>query len=82
METSFFTQIVGYRVAMVGNEILYSRKYWPCLNLAVWSQTNPKKKKIIFGGGISGPFIKECCRLSPEQNHEFANLQEIKLAVC
>ena len=63
---------------MVGNEILYSRKHWPSLNLAVW----PHKKKIKFGGGISGPFIKERCRLSLEQNHEFANLQEVKLAVC
>ena len=48
VETSFSTQIVGYRVAMVGNEILYSRKYWPFLNLAVWPQTNPKKKKNLI----------------------------------
>ena len=64
VETSFSTQIVGYRVPMVGNEILYSWKYWPSLNLAVWPQTNPKKK-IKFGGGISGLFIKESCHLSP-----------------
>ena len=32
-----------------------------------------------FGGGASGLFIKERCRLSLEvleQSHEFANLQE------
>ena len=40
---------------------------------------------IKFDGGVSGPFIKKRCRLSIqalEQGHEFANLQEIKLAVC
>ena len=38
-----------------------------------------------FGGGISGPFIKEHAFLSLEvlgQSHEFANLQETKLAAC
>ena len=33
-----------------------------------------------FGGGASGPFIKERCCLSLEvleQSHEFANLQEL-----
>ena len=54
--------------------------------MVVWPQTDHKKKiKIKFGGGISGPFIKECCRLSLEvleQSHEFTTLQEIKLAVC
>ena len=46
-------------------------------------------KKILaefkFGGGVSGPFIKEhCCLLLEvlEQSHEFTNLQEIKLAAC
>ena len=38
--------------------------------------------ELKFGGGPSGPFIKERCRLLLEileQSHEFANLQEIKL---
>ena len=38
-----------------------------------------------FVGGVSGLFIKERCRLLLEvleQSHEFANLQEIKLAAC
>ena len=49
----------------------------------------PTIKKILvefkFGGGVSGPLIKERCRLSLEvleQSHEFTNLQEIKLAAC
>ena len=44
--------------------------------MAVWIV-----KKILaefkLGGGVSGPFIKECCHLSLEvleQSHEFANL--------
>ena len=89
MATSFSTQTVGYRVPMVGNEILYSRnqKYWLSLSLAVWPQTNCTKilVEFKFDGGISGRFIKELCRLSLEvleQNYEFANLQELKLAVC
>ena len=47
METSFSTQTVGYRVAMVGNELLNSQKYWQSLNLAVWPQTN-RTKFFIF----------------------------------
>ena len=57
------------------------------LNLAVWPQTDRKKIRVEFkfGGDISGPFIRERYRLSLEvleQSHEFANLQEIKLAEC
>lgn len=36
-----------------------------------------------FGGGVSGPFIKEHCHFSLgvlEQSHELENLQEIKIA--
>ena len=43
------------------------------------------KPLFKFGDGVSGPFIKERCRLSLElleQNHDFAKLQEIKLAAC
>ena len=42
-------------------------------------------EEFKFGGGVSGPFIKEHCRFLLEvleQSHEFANLQEIKLAAC
>ena len=42
-------------------------------------------EEFKFGGGVSGPFIKERCRFLLEvleQSHEFANLQEIKLAAC
>ena len=38
-----------------------------------------------FGGGVSGLFIRECCRLSLEvleQSQEFANLQKINPAAC
>ena len=50
--------------------------------LVVWPQTNHKKvmAEFKFGGGVSGLFVKERCRLSVEvleQSHEFANLQEI-----
>ena len=41
--------------------------------------------KNKFGGGASSPFIQVHCCLSLEvleQSHEFANLQEIKLAAC
>ena len=67
--------------------IPYSRKYWWSLNLVVWPQTNRKKilAEFKFGSGVSGPFIKERCRLSLEvleQSHELAILQEIKLAAC
>ena len=45
--------------------IPYSRKYWQSLSLAVWPQTDYIKMsaEFKFGGGISGPFIKESCRL-------------------
>ena len=58
----------------------YSQKYWRSLKLVVWPQTDHKNiwAEFKFGSGISGPFIKEFCRLSfevLEQRHEFANLQ-------
>ena len=47
--------------------IPYSQKYWRSLNSAVWPQTDHTKiLEFKFGGGISGPFIKERCRLSLE----------------
>ena len=54
--------------------------------LVVWPQTDRKKilAEFKFGSGVvSGLFITEQRRLSLEaleQSHEFANLQEIKLA--
>lgn len=65
--------------------IPYNRKCQWSLNLAVWTQTDHKKilAEFKFGSGASGPFIREHCSLSLEvQAHPFANLQEIKLAVC
>ena len=57
------------------------------LNSVVWPQADCKKflVEFQFGSGISSSFIKERYRLSLEvleQTHEFANLQEIKLAAC
>ena len=48
------------------NALPYSRKYWQSLSLAVWPQTDYTKMlaEFKFGGGISGRFIKEQCRLS------------------
>ena len=50
----------------------------------VWPQTNHKRilAEFKFGRGVSGPFIKERCRLSVEaleQSHDFTNLQGVKL---
>ena len=47
------------------NALPYNWKYWQSLNLAVWPQTDHTKMlaEFKFGGGISGPFIKESCRL-------------------
>ena len=45
------------------SDILYSRKYWQPLNLVARPQTDWKIYSK-FGGGVSGPFIKErCCLL-------------------
>ena len=46
----------------------YSRKYLWSLNLAVWPQTDHEKilAEFKFDGSVSGPFIKERCRLSLE----------------
>ena len=50
-----------------------------------WPQTDCKKilKEFKFDGSVSGLFIEEHCRLSLEVlEHELADLQEIKLALC
>ena len=65
----------------------YNQKYLWFLNLVVCPQTDRIKilVEFKFGDGASGSFIKEHCRLLLEvleQSHEFANLQEMKLAVC
>ena len=39
-------------------------------------------RNLKFGDGVSGPFIRPSPAEVLEQSHEFANLQEIKLAVC
>ena len=61
--------------------LLYSQKYWWSLSLAVWPQTDRKNilAEFKFGGGVAGPFIKECCCLSLEvleQSHEFTNYKK------
>ena len=49
-------------------DLLYSWKYWRSINLAVWPKTDHKNilVEFKFGGGVSGPFIKERCCLSLE----------------
>ena len=57
------------------------------LNLVVWPQSDGKTILAEFklGRGALGLFITERYHLSLEvfeQNHKFANLQEIKLVAC
>ena len=62
-------------------------KHTVYLNLAVWPQTDRKKilAEFEFGGGVLRS-VYQGVLLShaevPEQSHEFANLQELKLAAC
>ena len=49
------------------NEIPYNGKYWQSLHLVIWPQSDGKKflAKFKFGGGTSGPFIKDLLLFCP-----------------
>ena len=75
----------NYFVELASNAILlYSRKYWQSLNLAVWPQTDLKKKKEIWRWHLRSVYQGALSSLAEvlEQSHKIANLQEMKLAAC